>query len=361
MNRATRLLGLMLALSALAACAESSSSAPAGADDFLVTLAQHLCHAEERCGRAATFDYGACLASNQARYEDGLLGFIISQVESGEITYHRAQATACLDAVDGLRCGQDDDAAEIACESVFVGQGEDGDECLIDEQCAAGAYCDDFDQCPGMCRARAALGESCDTVDCQSGLDCSPDIVCTQLLASGARCSWDSARCQPGLRCLSESGEEIGLDSDMATCKPPVVRVPAKLGETCGPGTEDHVTLCDRDLACIPSDDQSTYTCKARVARGKPCHAGFENPCEPDSYCARLEDSNYNGVCRALPQTGEPCTGLEDLECTFGLECSAADNLCHALARIGDPCTYESECASYTCQNGECAEYEHCP
>ncbi len=109
---------------------------------------------------------------------------------------------------------------ELRAESAFRGALADGEDCspLVGEEsfraCAVGLYCDvtsvavDGAVARGTCRRFAAVGEACDTAECDPAASCDDDAVCRARGAEGAPCGDD------------EQCESDACDLDDGTCAP---------------------------------------------------------------------------------------------------------------------------------------------
>ncbi len=113
------------------------------------------------------------------------------------------------------------------------------------------------------------------------------------------------------------------------------------------------VNDCVRGLECIGTcTDPCTGGDGFYVAEGESCDA-------PDRQCAPGLGCTDAGVCRALPEPGEPCFRSE---CAAGAYCElevigdpTSLERCFALGEVGDPCRGHDQCAAGECPNGFCA------
>ncbi len=101
---------------------------------------------------------------------------------------------------------------------------------------------------------------------------------------------------------------------------------------------------CAMTANCVDSFcDQATTTCTPYLANGIACTS--TNQCD-DGACV-------NGICTALPNTGEACMASQTSSSTcldLGDTCSATTNTCVPYGLDGDPCTTARDCSPiYTC------------
>jgi hypothetical protein len=241
--------------------------------------------------------------------------------------------------LEDLPCGIGDFASYVrvteVCGAVFTGESEAGATCTSDDECAAGLACDTIEVCPSTCQPLPQAGEAC-TGRCEVGLTCH-DGTCRQFAALGDPCGAEYPSCEYGLSCareaavpvceqprkaaLGESCEDSDCETGLAcvsSSQTPEVqfvcaeRVPQ--GSSCAGSAECEIgSHCSR---------QEPRTCVADLELGAAC--------DPEQFldeCA--EGSCIAGVC-AYPK------GL-DGECTVDEGCysgNCAGNRCGPY----DPC-----------------------
>jgi len=213
------LLAASLVLSSLAACSADSDSREAD-----VLISKICARQSECCPKRSTTE----CKQNMAIALDPLF-------EAEEISVDTAKLDACLAKVDGATCDQVAGHGGVLpvlgfCEQFWQGTQEIGESCggenllsaiYADDQCKSGECADK------KCVAKAGLGETCGTVDCQDGLACDTSThQCVTPHANGEACSSDSV-CAEGSGCV-RSG-------DSRTCQLLTI---IQIGEECGPGKQ---------------------------------------------------------------------------------------------------------------------------
>jgi hypothetical protein len=118
--------------------------------------------------------------------------------------------------------------------------------------CASGLVCDN-PAGGGTCRGPGNVGDDCTRVACATTLYCDRTMTpntCKDLPGLGAQCNVSGFRCAKPYFC------NTGV-------APAVCAQPQQLGQPCNNTT----MLCDNTLFC----DNTSLTCKARLADGAPC------------------------------------------------------------------------------------------
>lgn len=236
---------------------------------------------------------------------------LLADVVYGEVEYDGQAAQACVDALRARGC--DALAPAIsgveACRDMFQGSIPVGGACLVDGECADGAFCDRSlceggdACCGGVCSrdpVRAAIDEDCSQRACVEGAYCdetagedSGDGLprCKARRDNGEDCT-SSDECKEGQRCSGE-GEE-------GKCY-----ILAKEGERCN---------ADLEVACLSLDtwcDPAESKCVRLPGAGEPCAEG--DRCLGYAYCDGGTCEARPGEGGLCPDGGAPCLG--DLVC----------------------------------------------
>jgi hypothetical protein len=100
----------------------------------------------------------------------------------------------------------------------------------------------------------------------------------------------------------------------------------------------------EQGLYCNRTDN----ACSPRVGDGERCP--FNNACDATSMCV-------GGICRRLPEEGEPClNGIPGAGgyCRNGAACNASTLICGAAPTLGEACSETRKCGNGVCIDGEC-------
>ena len=209
--------------------------------------------------------------------------------------------------------------------------------------------------------AQACLGdienESCDQTSMDARFE--PES-CLQIaigtVATGSACE-SSEECVSGV-CMTQSCDSACCPGTCGAASTGAAGQPCLDGDTCAAGN-----WCD-----VTQDD--VQTCEPLFGSGSACE--FSRQCPYGQGCA-------GGICKALPQVGEPCpdgacadvgvycgsagTCLKDglpgaacgsaQDCALSAMCDMTSGQCVAIPTAGQPCT--TECANgISCNNGTC-------
>ena len=264
-----------------------------------------------------------------------------------------------VDAVQ--RCFENDDVCSSAgagfgtCREIIEGVVELGADCNVTEECAGEAYCDfGANTCPGVCTARAAPGEPCDTSDACAG----PGVAfCDFGANSGGHCAVREPvviakrgeTCTPTrlnpLPCESGTFCDVPKDADSGTCVPPFA-----LGASC----DDDDDVCENGALCHGPIGSMTCQRPQRLAEGDPCEYSANEPlryCDPFegltcgmNGCERIGDGSLGSHC-----------GVNDFDelvpCNDGLYCNSDTRTCEARHAAGASCERNAECSSDSCDS----------
>ncbi len=214
----------------------------------------------------------------------------------------------------------------------------------------------------GVCRLRTLeVGDPCVSYNsgCREGLVC-VDGTCAVRGGESAPCNI-AAHCEAGLRCVVDN-----LISMLGTCQ----RLPG-LGEPClsrysywdSGFVVDIEGDCQPGLWCKPLstisfDSATPGVCTERDVEGASCiHGAGPSPaqdsCAPGLVCTGGSDPISGGTCRPASFIGDPC----------GVGCIGSvciDGVCRELAPLGASCMDSSECLSFYCEEGSCAQRSTC-
>lgn len=310
----------------------------------------------------------------------------VADVAAGKLVYNADQASACLAALNGLKCGGVNDLDELApsCEKVFSGALAIDAECTDDEHCKDG-WCKGADEpnsgCPGKCAADKPAGEACeDTDECVQGLSCNGGKCAERVKAKAGEDCAGSNSCAAGLACDNESKSVcVALPASGAACLSEKASArcaaglrchegkcaaPGKAGETCDVGAQLETGLqCDAGLNCgVKLSDQGvpeSQTCVAIKGAGEACSLIFE--------CKGLDQYCKEGKCASLPKAGEACVDKKVspfAQCQPTFECDETTSKCAAEpadAKAGESCEKVSCDSGLTCNASNVCEAAAAP
>jgi hypothetical protein len=215
---------------------------------------------------------------------------------------------------DGLTCSTQTDRCAIAAQL--------GESCTAND-CAAELYCD-YSQQTYACQPRRAAGESCSNGEgCLDGLYCRWDdfgksAMCAPYSQEGQPCGGGADQCDPDLECdwnnyvcrapgtLGQSCDFVGCEEGLQCDLNSVCSGLPTLGQPCPLGS------CADDSWCDTATDPVNPFCAPVAADGEPCTG--HNRCA-SGYCPA-------GYCLPRPALGEDCTEL--FVCAAGLACDGA-------------------------------------
>tara|TARA_R110002096_G_scaffold436085_1_gene667102 strand:+ start:20008 stop:20985 length:978 start_codon:yes stop_codon:yes gene_type:complete len=283
-------------------------------------LSDTICDAQIKCG--AYPNKATCLEATRFEVDQ-----LISDVEAGLINYDGAKARECVNSVldlFGADCTRfpSGPGNESACDEAFEGTIALGEACFTDESCAGSASCSGSggETCTqGVCEAsepepaEAAEGESCTETECEFGLYCNPDDVCTALHEPAEACP-DFFSCVSGYIC------DLGPDFTPGTC----VEMP-DTGDTCDP--EFGGPFVGGQLSCLRITDYcdpADTKCKTKLSPGSACGEGL--------LCADYAEC-VDDACVARPRLGEACEVDSELTCLGDLDCASGT----CVAEPSDP------------------------
>jgi hypothetical protein len=188
-------------------------------------------------------------------------------VAAGIVRYDAVAGARCITRLRSTCLPAEPNVEQLQqrCPDVFVGTVASGGSCRSDFECRADAWCSRAESptglvCPGICRARGALGATCDT---GRGL-------CVQPVGTD---TWSD--CLP-----------FGASTSCSTLR--VVAAVAE-GAPCGRVAvggrpEFNVVSCQTGLWC--SQRNSTGTCRRPIAIGAPC-TNSDDVCVGGALCLR--------------------------------------------------------------------------
>lgn len=366
MSSLTRLLASALVLTAALSCGggDDDDSGPA-VEDLPPLIVERLCAEIEDCFDARSLEqlYGkvGCKGRLMAQVEDGDFAALQDAVDDGRVKYDNAKLDACLNQLKGLGCDIATSRAlnVDACDQVFRGTVERGDECVVDAECKGVSFCNMTDECPGQCSALLKAGDACEGNDnCENGLFCTKAKTCAAPARNGDACGVDvGGECAPGLACIGAK-VDAGIPGG---CRALSDVFTGKLDDACD---YDTGKLCAKDLSCVArrnDDNTVSLKCEEPVGSGDACDFGAPSPCPDGEYCdADIRNGVVDGTCRALPKAGEEClTIAADAQCAAGLICDV-DHRCHPVNRLGQPCVSDAGCASERCADDKCVKKNEC-
>ncbi len=255
----------------------------------------------------------------------------------------------------------------LVSKDVFSGNGNEGAQCIFDQECAKGFFCSD--SCPSKCTRMKQEGEECsDIAPCKEGLTCISQR-CVRTGEEGTPCT-QHIDCMGELVCLSgvcsrpdPPGQECSpeLEKCETQCNPEskkciIFKVSLVLNE-CGE-FGDEIKLCPLDISfCkLSAPEQGRFTCSPLLKEGENCIPTYSGGRISEKiygmYATRCEDGLWcspEGICKKIPKENEKCEG----NCASGLFCSK-DGVCRKLKEVGDVCLENIECKSKKCEMGIC-------
>lgn len=373
-----------LALAALlaAACGEATKGGGGGASaERPATLENHcylyyeaLCERQIGCNVALVNQettVEGCIQEAQLGCEPRLVGWSKS-VEAGLTSFDADALTTCRDEIGQTDCKSlVADRLPATCRAVFTGQGQAGDECYTDAECAWPNFCAAFGRCPGLCQAPDVLPEvqGCDLLGCPTDQYCDANR-CLPRKPEGQGCPNRDDACQEGLYCGKDAGEvELACRPRKAQGEVCFSRAHCQAGLGCAPATEgracqpalgadercDDAEVCADGLVCDPA----TGACAAPLQEQAACARSQD--CAPGLYCWQEFTPEPGGLCREQDKVGvgegQPCNPSTD-QCRLGLYCRVetqdAPGVCVLLPGLGEPCVDFSSNLDQACREGEC-------
>lgn len=366
-SRATlALAGLLSACSAeVEPAAADPFTGPLTAENFVVRVAAARCAADFTCrdalsamSRSLFANEAECVTEARTQENTPIEDDLVALARASTVRFDAAEAQRCID--ETARTCTDFGFSPSACKRAFRGRTPVGGTCWRHEECADDAWCDHervagaTANCPGTCRARAALGAPCGPARCADtnttgsafcfGRE-SPRCVDVQTGPSadeGQPCGMHErsntlvvrTRCRDGFACIDRSGSFPRAVTTEGTgiCE----RLP-RVGEAC----QALMPGCGDDAQCIGGVCTRTSV-QPRV--GDPCDPDGVGPryCSPVRYLTCV-----NGTCQRLGDgsLGSRCTRF----CQRGLTC--VDDVCRPLGAPGETCRFGDQCASGSCDD----------
>lgn len=353
------------------------SAAPDGvslptAERFAFDLAGAHCAALWRCGpglagtelfRAMTRDVEGCRAG-LLPYLAADVGDLQRSIAAGAVRFDPAGARRYLDRVASVCRANFGDVRQHGYGEAYVGAAPVGGACERVEECAGEAWCDHGGagaerRCPGVCRARIALGEACGESGQCSRAGAAGEVQCLYDGDGGHRCvdvvrtpaGGDGAPCGtiatgPTRATFTECGD--GLYCPRASGQQHCRRLNA-VGESCTGSA-----ACVAGAACVQEPGGLDYVEFCRpydlVNRaGEACsEVGVGARCNPFARLACVE-----GTCRATGdgRAGAACA-RDDYAfayCDEGFVCDTPTRTCQPARAGGAACTRDEQCALGVC------------
>lgn len=309
--------------------------------DWNVRLAQATCSHLERCQdsllRGLFYRNEPCVDYFARALEDEL--DLAKEVAEGRMRWDAARFDRC--AQEQARAGCDDPARE-AC-TLGMGALDEGEPCVVEQQCRDELYCDNVRSCGGTCRRPAPLGADCtpDLSDdqCERGTECLEREYCEKDEGNCYHCVKQPKR---GQECDDDAIGEEGCGSHLTceiwdgydhtgSCEPrkawPRDKRPVDAGcdgdDLCLGGTQCR----PRGLSEFGPRNNLAYFCKPALALGERClRTDDDGPgsCEDDAYCDADAPAAF-GVCVSRVAADAACRGDNARECPSGQRCERED------------------------------------
>ena len=224
--------------------AGSSELTPVAQAEAAPSLAQAVCEFSERCQLLELLELVVnepCSDFVQKQFEDGTLAALESDLAAGKVRYDGLKMAACIAELVDSQCDVDLEQLFSTCDSAFVGQVAQGEQCEYNQVCQDGQVCVFSDACPGQCAPAPAETEACtQSTGCSDDLICH-NQTCKPALSLGSSCDDDGVPCAAGLFC------KANLLSGSSSCDT-LNTNPVGRGQTCdlngGP-------FCTSGLSCV--------------------------------------------------------------------------------------------------------------
>ncbi len=288
---------------------------------FCRPLAEASCEVARGCGCAALS--AECAEARTALCMEELEA-LIAAVGQGEVVFRADLADRCVGEALAAQSGCEVAPGRVIdarCPQVVATSSPLGAACGEQAFCASGdGQCRD-----GRCVPLPKLGEPCDFV-CGDDSYCVLG-VCAAPIAAGGPCVEDD-QCVAPLRCLDDTcGEAVGdgggclEDADCvvgARCQEGACA--DRIGQVCGGPGE-----CGVGAVCALAEGR---VCRPQGVEGEACEG---DSCDGAHFCDRAE-----GVCRARPLPGAPCS--DGVHCAPGAACNLETGVCGPIPGEGEPC-----------------------
>ncbi|HJX66816.1 MAG TPA: hypothetical protein VJ860_23025 [Polyangia bacterium] len=305
-----KIFSALLLLVAIPACSDSGIAL----SDLPAAAADAVCTGQARCGEMP--DVASCKAARANDIEQ-----LLADVSVGRIKYDGKAAAACLDVFRSASCNYSDQRGleePQACKDTFKGTVADSGPCYSGSECASGNGCsgggcsDGSACCPGKCNpgpssgAAIAIGGDCSGLGavCVSGAFCSYGLtaICTAKAAAGQSCDtlYAGSSCADGAYCVA-NGPNTGICG----------KLPAQ-GQSCYPTAFAYIPACDSMLDYC---DSATLKCVPKIAVGGDCSGGAS--------CVGYATCDATGHCVAHPGAGDVCDDANGPRCLGSLQCSS--------------------------------------
>lgn len=355
-----------------------------------------LCHALVECEGASYPDADACVADR----EPSGLQDVLDGIADGSLSYDADAMGDCRRLFEANLCALSGSFLFVPSAPDVVercrathGMRSEGESCRNGLECRGDAFCDLESSCPGVCRAKVAVGGPCtEAAQCApltplpddltlayilehaeelqreyepSRVRCE-DTVCRASSVPGDPCPMSDVIVVGGMGCVGEltycdtasaqcvarrdEGEPCAYDEQ---CEEPLwcdrtpggptddapgtCRVRSAQGGPC-----ESVSNCASGLRCLEPDAQGRGHCAPRSTDGGPC--AFAIDCDRDLGCVE-------GLCTPLPIAGAACT--DDSRCASGLAC-AGETVCAEVVLPGEPCDEATRTCLGICRAGTC-------
>ena len=252
-------------------------------EDYCALLVDSYCAFYLRCGRVEAATPGDCrayfLETCGSRYQP----YYLALVKAGLLQLSAAAVTACQGHLGTVACDQQLQDLDGPC-AMWIGQQPVGGHCGIGIDslvCAPQSSCVVTPTLCGACHPLAAVGDSCSGIEvsCGSNAACLGG-TCRARVAVGGSCDATSP-CIVGASCLSGS------------CVGPTF---VGSGESC-----DASRRCRYGASCIGG------SCRKQAMLGAAC--GADVPCA-SGRCASADAGGQ--TCQALLDADQPCTQGSD-------------------------------------------------
>jgi hypothetical protein len=339
------------------------TDAPIALGDLPPKYAAALCTAYERCMGSdliKLFLNGAdCTTLTEQRIRNGSFTMFQSEIDRGKMRYDSAKVQACLNAIASRTCATINDRDPPECLAAIDGTVDLDQGCTLDEDCKGIAFCQSTNNtCPGRCTSLLNAGLPCSKNDnCAPGLLCSEETkACVLPVGADQKCEYGQPPCATGLVCLGKDDTA----KTPGTCRASAQAFAADEGAACDPTKGQ---LCKTGLSCAVLNVTLvpvtiTYQCvkTGSHAAGVACKVAFPDACASGNYCKTGALQLVDGVCAALPQTGEACG--KDSQCQTSTTC--VNGTCRSLVANGVSCTGDAMCFSENCAAAVCEAKAAC-
>jgi len=330
-------------------------------DEQLPSLVEALCARVERCAGPAAFVFtqDSCRTYLGDELRDAVGPLWKQAVAEGSLRLRPENLADCTDAIARESCADGLSGLPEGCDAYLRGMRGAGESCLTSEDCAGGSICVTAVSCPGTCRARPTLGETCDA-GCATGFVCDASDTCQPSASVELPCGPGFGACPARLlTCIGDTSSTPGI------CRPWVEAYASPAGARCDPVFDD---LCRPPSVCAlvsgtRNVGEGVWRCEGPYAAGGSCHGAYPDGCPGGQFWDVDPRDELMGVCRPLPGPGMLCasTGFTPGQRVCQTDVACDGRTCRRRARVGEACTGDIVCTTFRCRDDVCQAPECLP